>query len=74
MQNVGNKKWVQANGIKTVMKKGCMCPLHFFTYATARRCRCLSGPYMYMFSQHRKLDFCTIISFISGLECLQKLR
>ena len=29
---------------------------------------------MYMFSRHQKLDFCKIISFISGLECLQKLR
>ena len=46
----------------------------FFTYSTARRRRRLSGRHMYMFSRHRKLDFCKIISFISGLECLQKLR
>ena len=45
----------------------------FFTYSTARRRRRLSGRHMYMFSRHRKLDFCKIISFISGLECLQKL-
>ena len=46
----------------------------FFTYSTARRRRLLSGRHMYMFSRHRKLDFCKIISLISGLECLQKLR
>ena len=43
--------------------------LTFFTYSTARRRRRLSGRHMYMFSRHRKLDFCKIISFISGLEC-----
>ena len=46
----------------------------FFTYSIARRRRRLSGQHMYMFSRHRKLDFCKIISFISGLKCLQKLR
>ena len=46
----------------------------FFTYSTARRRRRLSGRHMYMFSRHRKLHFCKIISFISGLECLQKVR
>ena len=46
----------------------------FFTYSTARRRRRHSGRYMYMFSQHRKLDFCKIISLISDLICLQKLR
>ena len=44
----------------------------FFSYSTARRRRPLSSRNMYMFSRHRKLDFCKIISFISGLECLQK--
>ena len=47
---------------------------NFFTYSTARRRRRLSGRHMYMFSRHRKLHFCKIISFISGLECLQKVR
>ena len=47
---------------------------NFFTYSTAKRRRRLSGRHMYMFSRHRKLDFCKIISFISGLECSQKLR
>ena len=46
----------------------------FSKYSTARRRRHLSGRHLYMFSRHRKLDFCKIISFISGLECLQKLR
>ena len=56
---------------------GSMCPTFynlFFTYSTARRRRRLSGRHMYMFSRHRKLHFCKIISFISGLECLQKGR
>ena len=48
--------------------------MYFFTYSTARRRRRLSGRHMYMFSRHRKLHFCKIISFISGLECLQKVR
>ena len=34
----------------------------------------ISSRHMYMFSQHRKLDFFKIISLISGLKCLQKLR
>ena len=60
----------------STLNKGSVCELHllsdmirtlvFFTYSTARR---LSGRHMYMFSRHRKLDFCKIISFISGLEC-----
>ena len=44
---------------------------YFFTYSIARRRRRLSNRHMYMFSRHRKLDFCKIISFISGLKCLQ---
>ena len=30
-----------------------------------------SSRHMCMFSRHRKLDFCKIISFISGLKCIQ---
>ena len=41
----------------------------FFTYFTGA----ISGRHMYMFSQHRKLDFYKIISFICGLKCLKKL-